>query len=390
MWTLPFGPSKKIKQGQHALFGKKSLYLHNQTTLTTMRPFSHILLFFAALMAPLTLWGQAAVRFHDVVLSLGDLHWKVPTAVRFQLSNVGTEPLTIETVQPDCGCTHATWPQQPIAPGESATITAHFDAQTLGSFQKMISVKTNADAQPQYLSFKGRVVAEVHDVDKDFPYAIGDIRLSTDNIEFDDIERGQLQEKLIYVYNGSKQDYMPQLLHLPKYLSAYAEPEVLRPGRVGRLRLTLNSQELHTMGLTQTSIYLARYPGDKVGRDTEIGLSATLLPPHVEDAALLHQAPALLMDSLIHLGSFGSKKKLKGELWLTNAGHSLLTISALQVYNPGISVQLDKRSLKPGERTRLRLVAHKDLDLFKGSHRLLLISNDPRQPKRVVQVLMKR
>lgn len=67
-------------------------------------------------------------------------------------------------------------------------------------------------------------------------------------------------------------------MHLPKYLTAQADPAVIRPGRVGRILLTLNSNELHTMGLTQTSIYLSRFMGDRVSKETEINVSATLLP----------------------------------------------------------------------------------------------------------------
>lgn len=335
-------------------------------------------------------WAQAQIRYKDVIQNLGELHWKVPTVVRFQLTNVGQSPLVIEEVRPDCGCTHATWVRQPIQPGESSTITANFDAQTLGAFEKQLAVKTNAAAEWQYLTFKGRVLAEVRDVARDFPYKIGDLHLSTDNVEFDDVQRGQLQDRVIYVYNGTKQNYMPQLLHLPKYLSAYAEPEVLRPGRVGRLRLSLNSNELHNMGLTQTSIYLARYSGDRVGRETEIGVSATLLPPQSIDNRRLERAPIAQMDTLVNLGSFAKKKKLKNEIFLTNVGHSTLTVNALQVYNPGISVQIDQANIAPGQRVKVKITANKDFDLFKGSHRILLITNDPRRPKIVVQVVMKK
>lgn len=364
--------------------------MHDNINFQGMNISKTLLAVFFSTCCSLTSWGQAQVRYKDVVQELGNLNWKVPTTVRFQLTNTGNIPLLIEEVSPDCGCTHATWTRQPIPAGGSTTITANFDAQTLGTFSKQLKVKTNADVEAKYLVFKGRVVAEVLDLEKGFPYKIGDIHLSTDNVEFDDVQRGELQDRVIYVHNGTKQNYMPQLLHLPKYLSAYAEPEVLRPGRVGRLRLSLNSNELHNMGLTQTSIYLARFSGDRVGRETEIGVSATLLPPHLAGEEALHLAPVAQMDTLVNLGTFGKKKKIKGELWVANIGRSNLKISALQVYNPGISVQLGKANIAPGERVKMKITANADFDLFKGSHRILLISNDPRRPKTVISVLMKK
>ena len=67
-------------------------------------------------------------------------------------------------------------------------------------------------------------------------------------------------------------------MHLPKYLTAVADPDVIRPGRMGRMLITLNSDELPAMGLTQTSIYPSRFMGDRVSKETEINVSATLLP----------------------------------------------------------------------------------------------------------------
>lgn len=344
----------------------------------------------SATLFSLSAWAQAQVQYKEMVRELGDLHWKVPVEVKFHLLNVGQTPLIIEEVKPDCGCTQATWQQQPIAVGEQSVITALFDAQTLGTFEKQVLVKTNANAAPQCLKFRGRVVAEVKDIARDFPYKIGNLHLSTDNVEFDDVQRGEFQERVIYVHNGTKHNYMPHLLHLPKYLNAYAEPEVLRPGRVGRLRLSLNSNELHNMGLTQTSVYLARFSGDRVGKATEIGVSATLLPPHATTATGLSLAPEVSVDTLIDLGSFEKKSKLKGTLILKNTGHSSLEVSALQVYNPAIRVQLNKRRVAPGEQAKMKIEASADLELFKGSWRILLITNDPRRPKLTINVQAKK
>lgn len=331
-----------------------------------------------------------AQQFQNSEVRLGDILWKTPTRADFRLTNTTNKPLRITDVQTDCGCTLATWTNEPITPNQSAIISATYDAQTLGTFSKHVFVYTDAREQGFTLRLSGRVLTEVYDWDKDYPFQIGDIRLSTDNIEFDDVNRGEQPEEIIHIYNGSRKNYVPELMHLPKYLSFSTHPEVVRPGKRGTIRVHLNSSEIHSMGLTQTSIYLSRFPGDKVSKATEIGVSATLLPQVEYSSAQRLNAPVAVVDTLIDLGSFGNKKKISGELLLTNNGRSPLKINTLQVYNPGISVSLSKSTIKPGQSAKLKISASSTSDFFRGSRRILLITNDPNRQKITIGVMMKK
>ena len=91
---------------------------------------------------------------------------------------------------------------------------------------------------------KGSVAQTLNSGKTDLPYRVGDLYLETDNVEFDDVYRGDNPVKEIRVYNSGRQSITPQLMHLPKYLKVVSEPEVIRPGRSGRLYLTLNSELL--------------------------------------------------------------------------------------------------------------------------------------------------
>lgn len=180
--------------------------------------------------------------------------------------------------------------------------------------------------------------------------------MSTDDIEFDDVNKGDTPTVVLSILNSSKKSYRPELMHLPKYLTAQADPAVIRPGRVGRVLLTLNSNELHTMGLTQTSVYLSRFMGDRVSKETEINVSATLLPDFIETPSGLALAPVAQLDSThITLPPLGKKKKVSGQLMIRNTGKTPLVINALQVYNPGISVSLNKRRIDPGQDEKLKI-----------------------------------
>lgn len=334
--------------------------------------------------------AQPRAAFKSPQVKLGDIAWNVPALAKFEVQNTGNQPLSILDVRTDCGCTTVAWDNRPIAPGASATLTVSYDAATLGTFQKSIAVSTDADVVPFRLTFRGRVLREVINYDKDFPVRIGDIRLSTDNIEFDDVNRGEQPQATLLLFNSGKKDYAPELMHLPKYLSAYAEPEVIRPGRMGKIIVTLNSNEVRNFGLTQTSVYLSRFSGDRVGSDNELDAAVTLLP-HFSDNELRNPyAPKADIATSIDLGSFGNKRELKGELLLTNRGKSPLKVSMLQVYKRGISVSLSKGTLKPGASAKLKIAVSQASEANRGSRRILLITNDPQLPKITIEVKTKK
>ena len=74
---------------------------------------------------------------------------------------------------------------------------------------------------------------------------------------------------------------------------------------------------------------------------------------------------------------------------LRNTGNAPLIISALQVYNPGISVSLNKQKIKPGDEQKLKISINANSSYFKGRRRILLITNDPKNAKMVIDVTVK-
>lgn len=344
----------------------------------------------ASLLAAMTVQAQPIIEFDQTKVDLGTLLWQAPKTATFKVVNKGTTDLVITHVRTDCGCTDAEWTRTPISPGGSGTVKATYNAEFLGHFNKGLAVYTNLDEQPTYLSLMGTVSMTQATPTVEYPYQVGDYYLSTDNIEFDDVNRGDAPTYALYIMNSGKKSYRPELMHLPSYLTAEADPTVIHPGRVGRVLLTLDSKKLDDMGLTQTSIYLSRFMGDRVSKETEINVSATLLPDFIETQHSQALAPVVKLDSTtITLGPLGKKKKASGFLTLSNEGKTPLTINALQVYNPGITVSLGKRRIDPGESEKLKISITAHATYFKGRRRILLITNDPDRSKIVIDVTVK-
>ena len=335
--------------------------------------------------------AQPLMQFDQTAKELGTLLWNTPRTATFKITNKGTKDLIITNIRTDCGCTQAQWTRTPIGPGSIGSIEVTYNAELLGHFNKGIAVYTNVESQPRYLKIMGLVSMTQSEPSVEYPFQIGDYFLSTDDIEFDDVNRGDTPSQTLYIYNSSKKSYRPELMHLPQYLSAEADPAVIRPGRVGRMLITLDSEKLNNMGLTQTSIYFSRFPGDRVCKDTEINVSATLLPDFEDAPSQINQAPCAQLESTsITLGPLGKKGKANGTLTISNTGKSPLLINALQVYNPGISVSLSKRRINPGDTEKLKISVNANNTYFKGRRRILIITNDPNHSKIVIDVTIKK
>ena len=266
---------------------------------------------------------------------LGQIEWKRPVTVQYTITNTGDEPLVLSEVEPDCACTAARWTKTPIAPGDKGTVDVTFDAEALGHFQKAVAIFTNASPNLVYLKFDGEVVTEIKDFARTHPYLVGQIRIDQNEINFPDVQHGEHPVVYLSVVNLSDKPYEPVLMHLPPYLEMKAEPEVLQQGERGTLTLTLNSEKLTDLGLTQSSVYLSRFLGDKVSEENELPVSAILLPDFsglTETERLNAPAIRLSAEDIDLSGDLAKKKRARRDITVTNTGRSPLQISKLQVF----------------------------------------------------------
>lgn len=100
---------------------------------------------------------SAVAKFNSTTIDLGKIKQDNPTTATFEVTNIGTEPLVIESATPTCGCTIGDYTKEPIAPGKSGFIKATYNAKNVGAFQKTLNVKfAGYDARP--ISIKGEVL----------------------------------------------------------------------------------------------------------------------------------------------------------------------------------------------------------------------------------------
>lgn len=337
---------------------------------------------------PLLSFAQK-VQVVNAEVNLGQIQYLHPATATYMLKNVHSSPITIEDVDTGCGCTKAEYPKRKIGPGEEFALNVTYDARQLGHFKRVISIFDSTSDTPTDVILSGNVVVKVENFSGDYPLTIGDLLADVNTIEFDDVHMGDRMMQEIHIFNPAGQYVEPVVMHLPSYLRAEVTPTRLAPKKGGVLRVTLNSSHLKSMGLIQSSIYLGKNAGEKVSVDKEIVVSAIVLPEQkAQDDALVMNAPhATLSTNVIDFSNFGGKAKKKVEVLLTNTGKSMLEIKSLQMFTMGLEVTLPKQTLKPGETTKMKITGNAALlSKVRQRPRLLMITNDPTNPKLIIEV----
>lgn len=327
------------------------------------------------------------------LIDCGQVVFRHPVTSEFKMKNDGSRALRIREIKKSCGCTSVEYPTRSIAPGEEFIVKMTYDAKQMGTFVKQLLLYSNASGEPYMLTMQGKVVDQMSDFGGSYDYMLGVLKADAQEIEFDDVNRGDRPVQRIHIFNPTEENMEPVVMHLPSYLSAQVSPSKLAPHHGGEVTIVLDSRKLRDFGLNQTSIYLGERPGDKVSADKEITASAVLLPDfdHMTDAQKNAAPKIVLSTTSLDLGSFDGKKKMKGEILITNEGKSTLDIRSMQMFNIGMQVALNKSHLKPGESAKLKItVIASELAKAKVKNpRVLMITNDPNQAKVLIRIIIK-
>ena len=327
-------------------------------------------------------WAQK-LSINKTTIDVGKTGFEVPVTATFELRNKSLKTMTIDRLETDCGCTTVDGPKS-VGAGERFTISLTYDAKLLGHFTKQVALYSNATREPVYLKMKGVVLEDVVDYSNRYPYDMNGLLSSENNVEFDDVKKGQTREIEINLLNNTEENMTPNILHMPTWLHALAMPETLEPNRSGKIILTLNSEEVHNYGLTQVSVYLAKRIGERISDETEIPVSVVLVPEANFEGQDRQLAPHLHL-SAEELSLDAHHKN--GTIIMTNNGKSALKISSLQMFTGGVKVKLPKSELQPGESTKLRVTIIPDqIRKARSQPRILMITNDPENAKVVITI----
>ncbi|RRA99799.1 DUF1573 domain-containing protein [Larkinella rosea] len=100
----------------------------------------------------------AVFSWEETDHDFGKIQQGKPVVAEFSFSNKGGVPLVISNAKGSCGCTGVDYPKEAIMPGKTGKIKATFNAAAIGSFNKTVTVESNAEGGTKVLTIKGEVV----------------------------------------------------------------------------------------------------------------------------------------------------------------------------------------------------------------------------------------
>lgn len=322
------------------------------------------------------------------VYDCGQVLFRSPISVKYTLRNNGPKTVTIKKIETSCGCTTAKVRHKNVGSGKDLVLTATYDAKLLGHFNKQVWIYEEGQADPIELTLKGVVVTSIKDYSNSYPYQLGQIRSTSDEVEFDNVKSGAMPSTSFDILNTTGETIEPTIMHLPEYLRAEITPARIAPDQKATVSLILLSNKIRNMGLTQTSVYLGKFAGDKISADKEIPVSVVLIPSN-QDLTNIATAPKIQLSATqVKLSDMsGNRDKLKTEIIIQNVGHSILDISSLQMFTSGLTVSLNKSKLNPSESAKLKIQADaNEIEMLKARPRILMITNDPNNPKVIIEI----
>ena len=101
------------------------------------------------------------ISFPKTTHDYGTIYLNGDGTYNFEFTNTGNEPLILSKPRSSCGCTVPAWPKEPILPGETNKIKVTYNTHKAGSFNKTVTVYSNAKNKTTVLlRIKGKVEAK--------------------------------------------------------------------------------------------------------------------------------------------------------------------------------------------------------------------------------------
>ncbi len=304
----------------------------------------------------------------------------------FYFVNTGDEPVLILQAVAQCGCTVPSYSSEPIAPGDTATITVQFNpAGRAGRFNKNVYVRTDASHERFRLTVRGAVIGNESTIKGRYPVEMGALKLHNGVAMLGRVNRKGTKSVFIDGYNQSADTLCLRFGHVPGYLTVMATPEVVPPGEQVNLSLHYKGEDNDEWGMLADSLQIIASEGTAYWLPTVVIAEedfSTLTPQE------LANAPVSSVDrESVDLDRVPGRSA-EGMVTLSNHGKSPLKIR--RIYSPDGDVQCVSSPIevKPGRSAELKVrYTAKDASQKVINSKLIIITNDPVTPARTIRVV---
>lgn len=316
---------------------------------------------------------------------------------QMRLVNSGNQPLLIVKAQAGCGCTGVHYPEEAIAPGDTATVSITYNpAERPGQFTKQVIVHTNTTPKRTTLEITGNVIPTEATLDKEYPLQAGSLRISQQNMLMGELTRGNNKTQFLSAYNASTDTLLVSVQGSKEHLKAAIVPDTVPPARVTALTVHYLSGKAPLWGLNVDTLTLVSKPlqpaAAAMAGTAQVNVMAQVTESfeHLTDQQRAC-APIISVDcgDRIDFGTLTAGEVATRTFTITNRGKDKLTLRRLWTPDgEGVSVKADKQEIKRGKKAQVTVsidTSFQHGDILNVP--ITLMSNDPDSPRVIIRLV---
>jgi hypothetical protein len=305
----------------------------------------------------------------------------------FTFKNTGTSPLILNSVRASCGCTTPKWTRDPIAPNGSGEITVSYNPKNRpGSFNKSVTVTSNAETPNVILTITGQVQQREPTLAEKYPRQIGTLRAVSNHISFAQLKQNAVETKELELVNDTENPVEVGFHRVPEHLIVKVEPQTIPANGRGTLYVTYDAQKANVYGFASHRVYLS-LDGSKDYKSS-VGVTATieedfsnLTPEQMANAPV-----AKFNTTSYDFGAMKQGDKKDYTFELSNDGKSDLMIRNVRSSCGCTAVAPSKKVIAPGETVPIKVTFDSKGKRGRQSKSVTVITNDPKTPTTTLRI----
>ena len=316
---------------------------------------------------------------------------------QMRVTNTGSAPLLIVKAQAGCGCTGIDYPEQPIMPGDTATVSLSYNPSGRpGQFTKQAIIFTNTDTKRTILEISGNVIPTDATLNKEYPIKAGNLRISQRDIPFGELIKGKGSTQYLSAYNASTDTLLVTVTGAKQHIRPAVVPDTVPPARVTALTVHYVSRYAPLWGLNVDTLTLESRPLSPASAEGKGSADIHVMAQVMEDFDNLTDkqradAPVIAVDcdERLDFGTMKAGEVVIRSFTITNKGKEPLAIRRLWVpQGEGITLKVDRQEVKRGKKATVTVT----VDTACQQENLLnvpltLLSNDPDNPRATIRLV---
>ncbi|MBO4805091.1 MAG: DUF1573 domain-containing protein [Paludibacteraceae bacterium] len=297
----------------------------------------------------------------------------------FTFKNTGGADLVLQKVKASCGCTTPEWTKTPVAPGETGTVIATYNASGRpGAFTKTITVTSNAG--DKRLTIKGEVIPKAAKIEDQYQIDFNGLRLKKKHVYMNAVEYENGKTERVQIVNNTKEDMVVSFKNVPAYMEIKSSPEKLKAGEKGTIDVTIKKNAGEWGSISEdVEVLVNGKPVVKDGKNSVISIHGNIQENFASlTAEEKANAPVVKVGNVIKLGEIKADTKKTFKFTVSNDGKSDLYIRKASADSKAINLTAPSKPIKPGKKADIKLeINTKGFAAGDFTNRVTLITNDP-------------